>query len=80
MRRLFWMLIGVGLGAVVALKLSRMLRDTTARYAPSAVAGRAREQASTVFGSIARRAHIALDEGRAEMRVRERELRAELGL
>lgn len=80
MRRLFWMLVGIGLGVAAALQISKMLRRTTERYAPAAVAGRARSAAGDLVGALAERARLAIEEGRAEMRARERELRAELGL
>lgn len=80
MRRLFWIVVGVGLGATAAVQASRYLKRTTARYAPAAVAGRARTQVGELIGAIAERGRLALEEGRAEMRAREAELRADLGL
>lgn len=64
MRRLTWVAVGFGLGAVATHKATRGGR------APVLVA-----TAGTAVGSIRRRLDAAVSEGRAEMRDREARLR-----
>jgi hypothetical protein len=76
MKRLFWLIIGVGAGAVIGVEIVRSARQARERYAPSSVARRA-GAASVGFGA---RLRDAFEEGRAEMALREVELRSEIGL
>jgi len=75
-RRLFWLLVGAGLGFGLSFWMMRVIRQTAARWSPERVstdlAGAAR-----VLGQDLRRAAA---EGRDAMRDREAELREELSL
>ena len=48
MRRLFWLGLGIAVGAIVVRKASRAMQ----RVAPSSLAGQARESAVGVVGSV----------------------------
>ena len=63
MRRVFWTLFGIGMGAAVGVGVMRWTRRTAERLTP---------------GSMGERLGDALDEGRAAMAEREAELRAQL--
>lgn len=76
MKRVFWLIVGVGAGAVIGTQIVRSARAARERYAPASVAKRA-GSASVGFAAKLR---DAFDEGRAEMALREAELRAEIGL
>ena len=76
MKRLFWLAVGVGAGAVVGGRVVRGVRDARVRYAPTTVAKRA----GSAAGGLKGRLREAVEEGRAEMALREAELRAEIGL
>lgn len=76
MRRAFWLVVGVGAGAVVGMKVVRSTQRAKERYAPAAVARRAGGHARSFGGRL----RDAIGEGRAEMALREVELRAELDL
>ncbi|MCZ7526116.1 MAG: hypothetical protein M5U14_06890 [Acidimicrobiia bacterium] len=73
-KRLFWLMVGLGLGFGLAFLLFRSLRRTVERYTPTGVADR--------FGSsleaFGRDLRAAVAEGREAMRDRELEIRAEL--
>ena len=75
-KRLFWLCVGIGLGAGLSYWLARFLRQTAERYSP--------ERVSTDLLDGARRlgtdVRKAVEEGREAMRKREAELRAELEL
>ena len=75
-KRLFWLCVGIGLGAGMAYWLQKALRQTVERYSPERVSNDMANGARR-FGSDLR---AALDEGREAMRKREAELRAELEL
>ena len=76
MKRVFWLVVGVGAGAVVGAQVVRSAREARERYAPTSMARRA--GAATVTWKD--RLREAYEEGRAEMMLREAELRAEIGL
>lgn len=76
MRRIFWALVGVGLGAVVGAQAVRWAGKTKQRYAPPNLA----REAGDKLSGLKERLRAAIDEGRAEMIAREAELRADLGL
>ena len=76
MKRLFWLVVGAGAGAVIGTQAVRSAREARERYAPTSMARRA---GSTAVGWRVR-LREAYEEGRAEMMVREAELRAEIGL
>ncbi|MBV8302779.1 MAG: hypothetical protein JOZ04_01115 [Acidimicrobiia bacterium] len=75
-KRLFWLCVGIGLGAGLSYWLARFLRQTAERYSP--------ERVSTDLLDGARRlgtdVRKAVEEGREAMRKREAELRADLEL
>ena len=75
-RRLFWLVIGAGLGFGLSFWMMRVIRQTAARWSPERVsadlAGAAR-----VLGQDLRRAAA---EGRDAMHHREAELREELSV
>jgi hypothetical protein len=75
-KRLFWLCVGVGLGAGMAYWLQKFLRQTAERYSPERVSNDVVESARRLGTDVRR----AIDEGREAMRKREAELRAELEL
>jgi hypothetical protein len=74
MRRVFWMLFGIGMGAAVGVGVMRWTRRTAEQLAPASVSQRAFEFAR----DWRERLTAALEEGRAAMAEREAELRAQL--
>jgi hypothetical protein len=76
LRRLFWMLVGIGLGLVVARKVSRFVGQAKQRYAPRAAVRRA----GGMLDGVRDRVRVAIDAGRDEMLATEEELRSELDL
>ena len=66
-KRLFWLMVGAGLGFGASLWLLRTVRHTVERYSPP-----------SVLRSLADDLRAAAREGREAMRARERELRAGL--
>ena len=75
-KRLFWLCVGIGLGAGMAYWLQKALRQTAERYSPERVSNDVVESARRLGTDVRR----AIDEGREAMRKREAELRAELEL
>ena len=76
MRRVFWGLVGVGIGAAVGIAVVRWAGKTKERYSPPNLAREAGSKAGEVMDRLRR----AVEAGRAEMIVREAEIREELGL
>lgn len=76
MRRVFWALVGVGLGVVVGIQVVRWAGRTKERYSPSSVA----RAAGGGLERFRERLREAIEEGVEEMAQREAELRDELGL
>ena len=76
LRRLFWVMVGLGLGAVVGMQLVRWAQQTKTRYAPPNLA----REAAGKLGQLRARVRDALDAGAEEMGAREAEIRAEIGL
>jgi hypothetical protein len=74
MRRVFWMLFGIGMGAAVGVGVMRWTRRTAEQLMPASVSQRAFEFARDWRERLA----DALEEGRAAMAEREAELRAQL--
>ena len=64
-KRLFWLVVGVGLGFGASLWLMRTVRQTVARYSPP-----------SLVRNLADDLRAAAREGREAMRARERELRS----
>lgn len=76
MRRLFWGVVGIGIGAVIGAAVVRWAAQTKSRMAPSSVA----RSAGGVVATWRDRAAEAIVAGAEEMVRREAELRDELGL
>jgi hypothetical protein len=76
MKRLFWGLVGIGLGAVVGAQVVRWANRTKQRYSPPNLA----REAAGGLQSLTERLKGAVADGREEMIVREAEIRADLGL
>ncbi len=74
-KRLFWVAMGLGMGLGASFWLTRLLRQTAARYSPERLggdlAGALRELGADLKAAVA--------EGREAMRQRESELRERLG-
>ena len=76
MRRVFWGLVGVGLGVVVGAQVVRWANRTKQKYSPPNLA---REAGGKVAG-FAERLRRTVELGLVEMDQAEAEIRAELGL
>ena len=74
MRRLFWGLVGLGMGAAIGVGVMRWAARTADRLAPRSLAG---ELVQLAAGWRVRLAE-ALEEGQAAMAEREAELRARI--
>lgn len=74
-KRAFWLVVGYGAGVTTSWWALGRVRRSVRRYVPSEVAGRAGESVSQARRDVRR----AVADGRAAMRHREAELRAELG-
>jgi hypothetical protein len=75
-RRVFWSMLGIGIGAVVGVAAVRWAGRTKQRLSPPNLA----REASSAGAALADRFRDAVEEGRIAMEEREAELRAELGL
>jgi hypothetical protein len=73
-KRLFWLLIGVGFGFGVSFWVTRVVKETVARYSPERVSADITGAAKTLGSDL----RAAVAEGREAMRDREAELRADL--
>jgi len=73
-KRLFWLTVGMTLGSTGSFWLMRKVRRTVERFAPE----RLTQEVVTGARSLGADVRAALDDGRAGMREREAELRAEL--
>jgi len=75
-KRLFWLCVGICLGAGMAYWLQKFLRQTAERYSPERVSNDVVESARRLGTDVRK----AIEEGREAMRKREAELRTELEL
>jgi len=75
-KRLFWLCVGIGLGAGLAYWLQKALRQTAERYSPERVSNDVVDGARRLGNDMRK----AIEEGREAMRKREAELRTELEL
>jgi hypothetical protein len=75
-KRLFWLCVGIGLGAGMAYWLQKFLRQTAERYSPERVSNDVADGVKRLGTDLRK----AVDEGRETMRKREAELWAELEL
>jgi len=73
-KRLFWLMIGAGFGFGVSFWLMRVVRETVDRWSPDRVS----EDLTAAIRDFGKDLRAAVAEGRAAMREREAELRAEL--
>jgi hypothetical protein len=76
LKRVFWILFGIGAGAVIGISLVRWASRTREAIQPESVAGRATE----ALADWRERLADALEEGKAAMAEREAELRARYGV
>ena len=76
MRRVFWGLVGVGLGVVVGVQVVRWANRAKAKYSPPNLA---REAGGKIAG-FADRIVRTVELGLSEMDQAEAEIRADLGL
>ena len=76
MRRIFYGLVGIGIGAVVGVAVVRWATKTKERLSPPNIA----REAGSVAADFGERLRRAIEAGRQEMVVREAEIREELGL
>jgi hypothetical protein len=76
MRRVFWGLVGIGIGAAVGVAVVRWAGKTKERLSPPNLA----REAGSVAADLGDRLRRAIEAGRQEMIVREAEIREELGL
>ena len=74
LRRLFWLLVGMGFGFGASFWLMRFVKETVARYSPERVSS---DLADAVRG-LGVDVRSAIAEGREAMREREAELRADV--
>jgi hypothetical protein len=74
LRRLIWLLIGVGVGLGSSFWVMRRVKQTAARYAPQ----RLSDDLTRSVRTLGRDLRLAVQEGREAMLKREAELRAEL--
>jgi hypothetical protein len=73
-KRLFWLCVGIGLGAGMSYWLARFLRQTAERYSPERVSNDVVDGLRRLGSDV----RTAVGEGREAMRKREAELRADL--
>jgi len=73
-RRLFWLFMGVGFGFGASFWIMRFVKHTAARYSPERVSN---DLADAIKG-IGTDLRLAVADGRAAMREREAELRADV--
>ena len=74
LRRLFWLVVGMGFGFGASFWLMRFVKETVARYSPERVSA---DLADAVRG-LGVDVRSAIAEGREAMREREAELRADV--
>ena len=73
-KRIFWLVVGAGLGFGLSFWLMRFLRSTVDRYRPERVSG----DLAAALTQLGKDLRAAVAEGRLAMREREAELRADL--
>ena len=73
-KRLFWLSVGLGMGLGVSFWLTRVVRQTAARYSPE----RLGEDLAGAVRGLSTDLRAAVREGREAMRDRESELRERL--
>ncbi len=73
-RRLFWLVLGLGIGFGTSFWVMRFVKETAARYSPERVSS----DLADAFKGLGTDLRLAVADGRAAMREREAELRAEV--
>lgn len=74
LRRLFWLLLGIGMGLGSSFWVARRVKQTAARYSPP----RLTNDATNAVRKLGHDLRLAIQEGREAMLKREAELRADL--
>ena len=74
LRRLVWLLLGIGVGLGSSFWVARRVKQTAARYSPPRLA----DDATNAVRKLGRDLRLAMQEGREAMLKREAELRNEL--
>jgi hypothetical protein len=74
-KRLLWLVVGVGFGFGMSFWVSRLVKQKVARLSPENVSS----EVAGALRDLGRDLRAAVSEGRAAMREREAELRAEIG-
>lgn len=80
LKRLRWLLMGMGVGAGASVWAQRRVKLWLRSYTPPEVAARAARRSTEVAGRRAGEVRTALAEGREAMRQREAELRRQIDL
>ncbi len=80
LKRLRWMVMGMGVGASASVWAQRRLKLWMKSYTPPEVAARAARRSTEVAGRTAGEVRTAFAEGRQAMREREAELRYQVDL
>jgi hypothetical protein len=75
-KRVFWGLVGIGIGAAVGIAVVRWAGRTKERYSPPNLA----REAGSYAAGLGERLRRAIDAGREEMIMKEAEIREELDL
>jgi len=73
-KRLFWLMVGAGLGFGTSLWVARFVRAALAQYSPERVSGNLAASLRQLGSDV----RAAVGEGREAMRKREAELRGEV--
>ena len=74
LKRLFWLVVGVGFGFGMSFWVTRMVREKVARFSPENVSA----ELAKAMSSLGRDVRAAVSEGREAMREREAAVRAEI--
>ena len=74
LRRLFWLLVGVGFGFGASFWFMRFVKETVARYSPERVSA----DLTGALKGLGTDLRLAVADGRDAMREREAELRADV--
>jgi len=78
LKRLRWILMGMGVGASASVWAQRRVKQLMKSYTPPEVASRAAKRSQAVAGRTASDVRTAFAEGRQAMRQREAELRHQI--
>lgn len=74
LKRLFWLVVGVGFGFGMSFWVTRMVREKVARFSPEKVSA----VLANAMRGLGRDLRAAVSEGREAMREREAAVRAEI--